>query len=485
MTDRTGSQIFPDEDHLKDECGVVGVRGHAYAAEAAYLALYSLQHRGQESTGIVTWDGTRTHQHKAMGQVSEVFAGNVLERLPGTSAIGHNRYSTSGGSNDDNVQPIRVTYHGGTISLAHNGQLTNAAGLKRSMEARGSIFQTTSDSEVILHLVAASAEESPEGKLLDALQRVEGAYSITVLAGDRVFAARDPHGFRPLVVGRMEEGWVVASETCALDILHAEFLREVEPGEVIVLEDDGPRTVGRIPASTPLHRCVFELIYFARPDSVVFGESVDRVRRALGRRLAVEYPVEADLVIAVPDSSNSAALGYAEESGLPFEFGLIRNHYIGRTFIRPGQGNRESGVRLKYNPVRSLLEGKRIVMVDDSIVRGTTSRKLVAMLRRNGVKEIHFRVASPPVTGPCYYGIDTPREAELIAANHPVDEIRDYLGVDTLGYLSQDGLRTCVESPDDHCYACFDRVYPIPPEGIDAGEAAPRKPGRPAVPASR
>jgi amidophosphoribosyltransferase len=398
-----------------------------------------------------------------MGLVAEVFQKGVLDTLPGSSAIGHNRYSTSGESSPDNAQPVRVTYHGGALALGHNGQLVNAATIRRRMEAAGSIFQTTSDSEILVHLIAASRESTMEARLVDALRQVEGAFSITVLAGDAVYAARDSHGFRPLVVGKLDQGLIVASETCALDIVEAEFLREVEPGEVVRIDKHGLAVVGHLPR-TDLHHCVFELIYFARPDSTVFGESVDRVRRLLGRRLAREHPAPVDCVIAVPDSSNSAALGFAEESGLPFELGLIRNHYIGRTFIRPGQRSREAGVRVKYNMVRSLLYGKSIAVIDDSIVRGTTSQKLVKLLRRGGVREIHFRVASPPVMGPCYYGIDTPSRAELIAANHDLESIREYLGVDSLGYLSEEGLRTCVSRPDDHCYACFTTRYPIPPD---------------------
>jgi len=457
------SWFDPDDgDHLKEECGVVGVTGPAHAAHHAYLALYALQHRGQEATGIVSSDGRRFHQHKAQGLVAETFSPGIIEGLKGSAAIGHNRYSTSGGSTSDNVQPIRVTYHGGEIALAHNGQLVNGSTLRRAMETKGSIFQTTSDSEVILHRIAASRAGSLDARLMDALGEVTGAFSLTILAGHCIYVARDPSGFRPLVLGKMDDGWIAASETCALDIVEAEFVREVEPGEVVALETFGPRTVGRLPAADQ-HRCVFELIYFSRPDSIVFGDSVDAARRRFGQRLAEEHPVEADCVIAVPDSANSAALGYAEASGIPFELGLIRNHYIGRTFIRPGQNSRESGVRLKYNIVRPMLAGKRVIMVDDSIVRGTTSRKLVKLLRRGGVKEIHFRVASPPVRGSCHYGIDTPSEDELIAANHSLEEIRNYLGVDSLGYLSEEGLRGSVSAPDHHCYACFNRQYPFQP----------------------
>ncbi len=452
--------MFDSEDHLHDECGVVGVYGVPQSAEAAYLALYALQHRGQESSGIVTSADGRFHHHKAMGLVSDVFDDDVLARLPGSSGIGHNRYSTKGSSSLRNAQPIWVTYHGGDLALAHNGQIVNAATLRRGMEEGGSIFQTSSDSEVMVHLIASSRAASFEGRLMGALHQVEGAFSITVLTPEAVYAARDSHGFRPLVVGRLRGGWIVASESCALDIVEAEFVREVEPGEVVAMDERGLRTVGRLPA-TPLHKCVFELIYFSRPDSVIFGEPVDRVRRRLGRRLAEEHPTEADCVISVPDSSNSAALGYSEASGLPFELGLIRNHYIGRTFIRPGQHLREAGVRVKYNAVRPILEGKRVVVVDDSVVRGTTSHKLVRLLKRAGVKEVHLRIASPPIVGPCYYGIDTPERQELIAANSTLEEIQAYLGVASLGYLSEEGLRSAVKAPSEHCYACFTGRYPV------------------------
>jgi amidophosphoribosyltransferase len=463
--------MMTDDDRFHDECGVVGVSGAPAAAEVAYLALYSLQHRGQESSGIVTASEGRFHHHRAMGLVSDVFPPEILKRLRGTLVIGHNRYSTRGSSTLRNAQPIWVTYHGGDLALGHNGQLVNAAILRRKMERGGSIFQTTCDSEVVVHLIAASKARTFEGRLMAALQQVEGAFSLTALTENAVYAARDSHGFRPLVLGRLEEGWIVASETCALDIVEAEFLREVEPGEVVMLDDQGISTVGQL-APAPLRKCVFELIYFSRPDSVVFGEPVDRVRRRLGRQLAREHPAPADCVISVPDSSNSAALGYAEESGIPFELGLIRNHYIGRTFIRPGQLSREAGVRVKYNAVRPILEGKRVVVVDDSVVRGTTSRKLVKLLKRSGVTEVHLRISSPPVVGPCFYGIDTPRRDELIAANQNLEGIRRYLGVASLGYLSEEGLQASVTAPSEHCYACFTAKYPVPlrdPELKEAG----------------
>jgi amidophosphoribosyltransferase len=468
---KEGKHVAPDDDHFHDECGVVGVSGTPGAAEATYLALYALQHRGQESSGIVTADNGTFHHHRAMGLVSDVFSPETLGRLTGTMAIGHNRYSTRGSSNLRNAQPIWVNYHGGDLALGHNGQIVNASTLRRRMERGGSIFQTTSDSEVLVHLIAASRSEPFEARLMDALNQVQGAFSATVLTQNAVYAVRDSYGFRPLVLGRMETGWIAASETCALDIVEAEFLREVEPGEVVMLDDQGVRTVGQLPR-TPSYKCVFELIYFSRPDSVVFGEPVDRIRRELGRQLAREHPVEADCVFSVPDSSNSAALGYAEESRIPFELGLIRNHYIGRTFIRPGQLSREAGVRVKYNTVRTILKGKRVIMVDDSIVRGTTSRKLVKLLRRAGVKEVHLRISSPPVVGPCFYGIDTPKRDELIAATHSLDRIREYLGVDSLGYLSEEGLRQSVSAPSEHCYACFTGKYPVDLTDKELREAA-------------
>lgn len=460
MNQQKESTVISDADRLRDKCGVVGVSGAPDAAEVAYLALYALQHRGQESSGIVTTDKEGFHHHRAMGLVSDVFSPQELRRLRGRLAIGHNRYSTQGSSNLRNAQPIWVTYHGGDLALGHNGQLVNAKTLRKAMERRGSIFQTTSDSEVLVHLIASSTAQTFEDRFMAALRQVEGAFSITALTNDAVYAARDSYGVRPLVLGKLALGWVVASETCALDIVDAETIREVEPGEVVRLDETGVDTVGHLPP-TPLHKCVFELIYFSRPDSIVFDESVDLARRRLGRRLAVEHPADADCVIAVPDSSNSAALGYSEESGIPFELGLIRNHYIGRTFIRPGQLSREAGVRVKFNTVRSILEGKRVVVVDDSVVRGTTSRKLVKLLKRAGVKEVHLRISSPPVVGPCFYGIDTPRREELIAASHSQDEIKEYLGVETLGYLSEEGLRASVSAPSEHCYACFTGKYPI------------------------
>jgi amidophosphoribosyltransferase len=446
----------PGGDRLREECGVFGIWGAENAARLTYAGLYSLQHRGQESAGIVTTDGVEHREHRGVGLVSDVFSGNALDRLRGHVAIGHNRYSTTGGSHLQNAQPLMVNYREGKLAIAHNGNLVNALALRDEMEGQGSIFQTTSDTEVILHLIAPEIERM----IPEALARCQGAYSLVLLAGETLVGVRDPRGFRPLCLGRRGEAHVLASETCALDIVGAEFVREIEPGEMVLIDRQGVRSF-RIFQADPARACVFELIYFSRPDSVVFGASVDSIRRRLGRRLAEEHPAEADIVISVPDSSNSAALGYAERSGIPFELGLIRNHYVGRTFIAPQQITRDFGVNLKFNPVRRILDGKRVVVVDDSIVRGTTSRSLVAMLRGAGAREVHFRVSSPPIGWSCYYGIDTPNRRELIASSHTVEEIRRYLHVDTLGYLSMDGLRACVDRPDGHCYACFNGDYSV------------------------
>ncbi len=456
MTDKE----FRDGDRLREECGVFGIWGAENAARLTYAGLYSLQHRGQESAGIVATDGIEYREHRGVGLVSDVFAGSALEPLRGHVAIGHNRYSTTGGSQLQNAQPLVVNYREGKLAIAHNGNLVNALALRDEMESQGSIFQTSSDTEVILHLIARSKATEIERMIPEALARCQGAFSLVLLAGEKLIGVRDSRGFRPLCLGRRGEAHVLASETCALDIVGAEFIREVEPGEMVIIDGEGVRSF-RVFQPDPARACVFELIYFSRPDSVVFGASVDSVRRRLGRRLAEEHPAEADIVISVPDSSNSAALGFSEQSGIPFELGLIRNHYVGRTFIAPKQITRDFGVNLKFNAVRQILEGKRVVVVDDSIVRGTTSRSLVAMLRGAGAREVHFRVSSPPIGWSCYYGIDTPNRRELIASSHTVEEIRRYLHVDTLGYLSMDGLRACVDRPDGHCYACFNGDYSV------------------------
>ena len=458
-------------------CGVIGVSGVTDAARLAYLGLYSLQHRGQESAGIVAVDGGgAARQHRGMGLVADIFSESVLSGLEGDIAIGHTRYSTAGSSVLANAQPILAGYREGPLALGHNGNLTNAATLRQDLVAKGSIFQTSSDSEVLIHLIARSEAREPEDQILDALERVEGAYSLVMLVGRTLYAIVDPRGFRPLVLGRVGNGHIVASETCALDLIGATVVRELEPGEFLRIRD------GRVEPLPPLvrreaRRCIFELVYFSRPDSTVFHRSVDGVRRALGRELAREHPAPgADCVFSVPDSSNAMALGFAEESGLKLEHALIRNHYVGRTFIHPAQAGRNAKVKIKFNPVREVLAGKRVVVVDDSLVRGTTSRGLVHMIRQAGAREVHFRVASPPITGPCYYGIDTPSRSELIAAQHSIEEIRRHLGVDTLGYLSLPGmLRAAGGDTSVFCHACFSGAYPtaIPDESARGREAVP------------
>jgi amidophosphoribosyltransferase len=446
-------------------CGVFGIQTHEHAAELTHLGLYSLQHRGQESWGIVAIDDTGLARPvRSMGLVSDSSAMRHLDGVQTHAAIGHTRYSTAGSSAIENAQPVLARYRDGHIALGHNGNLTNASELRRELEDQGSIFSGTADTEVIVHRIARAEESAPEAKLASALSGVEGAYSLVAIIGDTLLAARDPRGWRPLVMGTLDGAIVFASETCALDILGARVVREVAPGEIIAVGPDGMHSSFPLERKV-LHRCVFEYVYFARPDSSIFGGSVDRARRALGRQLAREFPApSADLVFAVPDSSNSAALGFAEESGVPYELALIRNHYVGRTFIQPQQAGRDAKVKVKYNPVRQVLDGKRVVMVDDSIVRGTTTRGLVAMVRAAGATEVHMRVSSPPVTGPCYYGIDTPTREELIAANYTVDEIAAQIGVDSLGYLSLDGMLNAVPGgPTGFCHACFSGDYPTPP----------------------
>ena len=443
-------------------CGVIGVSGVDNAAELAYLSLYALQHRGQESAGIVAVDAAGVARaHRAMGLVQEVFTPGVLHELAGNVAIGHTRYSTTGSSVVSNAQPSLVHYREGPLALAHNGNLTNASTLRDDLVHKGSIFQSTSDSEVLIHLIARSDARTVGDQILDALSRVEGAYTLVLSVGRTMYGIVDPRGFRPLVLARLNGGWMLASESCAVDILGATPVRDIQPGEWLKIEDGEVIDLPPLPAREP-RRCVFELIYFSRPDSTVFGESVDRARRRLGRQLAREHPTpDADCVFSVPDSSNAMALGYSVESGLELEYGLIRNHYIGRTFISPSQADRDTKVRIKYNPVRDVIAGKRVVVVDDSLVRGTTSRGLVSMIRQAGAREVHMRIASPPITGPCYYGIDTPTRQELTAANHSVEEIRQHLGVDTLGYLSLQGmLDACSPAGAGFCHACFSGQYP-------------------------
>jgi amidophosphoribosyltransferase len=443
-------------------CGIFGIRRHPDAVQLTRLGLYSLQHRGQESFGVVAVDDAGTARAvRSMGLVS---GGTDSNGLRGSLAIGHTRYSTAGSSTIENAQPVLARSRGGHLALAHNGNLINAAELRSALEAEGSIFASTMDSEVIVHRLAKSDAPTPEARLADALLGVEGAYSLLVGIGQTLLAARDPRGWRPLVMGRLADAIVFASETCALDIIGARFEREIEPGEIVAVDDGGVRSHSPLPRQE-LKRCVFEHVYFARPDSHIFGGSVDRARRALGRQLAREHPApDADFVFSVPDSSNSAALGFAEESDLPYELALIRNHYVGRTFIQPTQAGRDAQVRVKYSAVREVLEGRSVVMVDDSIVRGTTTRGLVAMVRAAGAREVHLRVSSSPVTGPCYYGIDTPSREELIAARLTVPEIAEHLGVDSLGYLSLEGMLGSVPNgPDGYCHACFSGDYPTPP----------------------
>jgi len=449
-------------DKFHEECGVVGVFGHPEAATLAYLSLYALQHRGQESAGIVASNGEALISHRGMGLVADIFDEDILGRLKGRLAIGHNRYSTSGSTVLKNCQPFVVEWAQGALAIAHNGNLVNADELRTKLEARGSIFQSTVDSEVIVHLIAASKESTLIGRITDALSQVRGAYSLVFLTEDQVIATRDPNGFRPLVMGRVGETVVVASETCALDLVDAVYEREIEPGEIVVISDKGVESVRPFqPAAR--HNCVFEYIYFARPDSRVFGRNVYEVRKDLGRQLAREAPAVADIVIPVPDSGVPAAIGFAEQAGLPFEMGLIRNHYVGRTFIEPQNSIRHFGVKVKLNALREVLDGRRVVVVDDSIVRGTTSRKLVHMIRQAGAREVHIRISSPPTTHPCFYGIDTPTREELIASSHDVNAIREYLAADSLAYLSVEGMYAFTgRQGNGFCDACFTGNYPVP-----------------------
>ncbi len=454
------------DDHFHDECGVFGVFGHSEAANLAYLGLYALQHRGQESAGIVSSDGTDLHLHRAMGEVEEIFQPSVLAELPGSLAIGHTRYSTAGDKALLNAQPITIDCNKGKLALGHNGNLTNAAEWRRKLEHRGSIFQTNSDTEVIVHLIARSQARNLSGALGDALNQVEGAYSLLVLTQDELYAVRDPRGFRPLVLGKLAatanagETWLVASETCAFDLLNAQYVREIEPGEMVRISRSGIESIHFAPQK-PRQQCIFEHVYFARPDSIIFGRSVNESRETLGRLLAREHPVEADIVVPVPDSGVPAAVGYALESKIPFRMGLIRNHYIGRTFIEPSQAIRNFGVKLKLNPIRGLIEGQRVILVDDSIVRGTTSRKIVRMVREAGAREVHVRISCPPTISPCYYGVDTPTREELIASSNSPEEIRKFLGADSLGYVSLPALRQAVaDTEGKFCTSCYTGVYP-------------------------
>ena len=457
-----------EDDHFRDHCGLFGIFGHPEAPRLTYLGLYALQHRGQESAGIAATDGEKIRVHKAMGLVNDIFDDQALDGLGGDRAIGHVRYSTAGDTVAANAQPILIDCHRGPIALAHNGNIVNANLLRQGLEAAGSIFQSTADTEVILHLYARSHREKLEDAIAASLTKVMGAFSLLFLTRDAMVAARDPWGFRPLVIGKLEGAYIACSETCALDLIDAEFVREVEPGELVVIDREGIRSFRPFPPE-PVRQCVFEQIYFARPDSQVFGRNVLATRLALGKQLAREAPADADIVVPVPDSGIGAALGYAQESGLPYQWGLIRNHYVGRTFIEPKQSIRSFGVRIKLNPVRSVLEGRRVVLIDDSIVRGTTSKKIVGLVRAAGASEVHLRISSPPTSGPCYYGIDTPSRRELIASTHTVEQIRDFVGADSLAYLSQDGLLSALQDApgNRHCTACFSGRYPVAVNHVD------------------
>lgn len=449
-------------DTFHDECAVFGIYGHKEAANLAYLGLYALQHRGQEASGIVSNDGEQFYVEKGQGHVADIFSQQALARLPGAMAIGHNRYSTAGGAGLKNVQPLSVNFAFGNLAVAHNGNLINATMLRSELEAYGAIFQSTSDTEVIIHLIAHSRADTLLDRVIDSLTQVRGAFSVVLMTDQGVIAARDPHGFRPLCLGRFRDAWIVASESCAFDLLDAEYVREIEPGELVVLDHRGVTSYKPFAPTQPA-MCVFEYVYFARPDSRIFGGgAVYSIRKAFGRQLAKESGVEADIVIPVPDSGVPAALGYSEGAGIPFESGLIRNHYVGRTFIEPEQSIRHFGVKVKLNAVPEVLEGKRVVVVDDSLVRGTTSRKIVKMLRHAGAKEVHMRISSPPIVSPCFYGIDTPTKKELIASSHTTDEIRKYITADSLAYLSLDGmLKAAPGTPGQYCDACFTEQYPI------------------------
>lgn len=451
-------------DELKEECGIFGIYAPGIdVARLTYYGLYALQHRGQESAGIAVTDGQGIRLHKNMGLVPEVFTEDILARLTGNMAVGHVRYSTTGSSLVVNAQPLVCYYAKGMIALAHNGNLTNAAELRSSLAANGSVFQTTNDSEVVVNLIARYNQNKIEDAILKCMLDIKGAYSLVVMTENKLIGVRDPYGVRPLCIGKMGGAYILASESCALDTVGAEFIRDVEPGEVVTIDENGISSIKKMAAKTQA-ACIFEFIYFARPDSVIDGFQVNQVRREMGRQLAREYPVDVDLIISVPDSGNAAARGYAEESGIPFEEGLMKNRYIGRTFIQPNQQMRELAVRLKLNPIRNVLRGKRVLMIDDSIVRGTTSGKMVAMVKEAGAKEVHMCISSPPISYPCYYGIDTSARKELIAAQMSIEEIRKFIGADGLHYLSQEGLLKVFGkemSQSSFCTACFDGNYPI------------------------
>jgi amidophosphoribosyltransferase len=448
-------------DKFHDECGVFGIFGHPEAANMTYLGLYALQHRGQESAGIAASDGQRVRISRAMGYVADTFDGATLAELPGNVAIGHVRYSTAGESRLSNAQPILIECAHGQIALCHNGNLVNARELRDELVQQGSIFQSTSDTEVILHLYARSKARAVETAIVESIAQVQGAFSLVMLTRDRLVAVRDPHGFRPLALGRLDGAVVICSETCAMDLIGATYERDVEPGEVVIVSAEGVRSIKPFPPA-PAAQCIFEHVYFARPDSYVFGRSVNEVRTELGRVLAREQPVEADVIVPVPDSGVCAAMGFAEESGVPLRMGLIRNHYVGRTFIQPQASIRHFGVKVKLNPVRSILEGRRVVLVDDSLVRGTTSRKIVRMVRAAGAREVHVLISCPPTISPCFYGVDTPSKSDLIAATHSIEEIREFLEADSVAYLSLEGLLSAVDSErSSYCTSCYTGHYPV------------------------
>jgi amidophosphoribosyltransferase len=450
----------------REECGIFAVHGHKDAARLTYFGLYALQHRGQESAGIVASDGENVREHKAMGLVHDIFTQDALERLAGQTALGHVRYSTTGSSVLVNTQPLRVQFSGKSLAVAHNGNLVNARAIRREMEDSGSIFQTTMDSEVVLHLVAKGAKNGIQAAVMNAMTLIKGAYSMLLMTDDSLIACRDPHGFRPLSIGMLDGAYVVSSETCAFDLVGARFLRDVEPGEICIIDRDGLRCLPSS-ASRRKAQCIFELIYFARPDSTVFRENVYLFRKRQGEMMAAAYPLDVDMVMPFPDSGNYAAIGYAQASGVPLEMGMIRNHYVGRTFIEPSQQMRDFGVKIKLNPVRELLEGKKVLIIEDSIIRGTTSRTRIKTLRDLGTREVHMLVSCPPHRFPCHYGIDFTSKGELIAAGKSVDEIRAYIGLDSLGYLSLEDMVSASKLPgDDFCLACFDGHYPV---AIDEG----------------
>ncbi|MGC1402610.1 MAG: amidophosphoribosyltransferase [Thermodesulfobacteriota bacterium] len=455
---------FYEDQDLKEECGIFGIFGHPDAAKLTYFGLYALQHRGEESAGIVISDGSQVREQKGMGLVADVFNEQSLAALHGNLAVGHVRYSTTGSSMLKNAQPFLVSHAGMALAIAHNGNLTNAHELRQGLERKGAIFQSTMDSEIFIHLIAHGLEQGLEPALVQALAKVEGAYSMLLLTEGQLIGARDPHGFRPLCLGKLNGAYVLASETCALDLIEAQYVRDIEPGEIIFINGNGLHSIK--PASkTPSAFCIFEFIYFARPDSYIFGQNVYQIRKRLGQMLAKEFQPQGDLTMPFPDSGNYAALGFAEASGIPFEMGVIRNHYVGRTFIQPSQSMRDFGVRVKLNPVRSVLKGKRVVIIEDSIIRGTTSRTRVQAVRSAGAREVHMLVSCPPHQHPCFYGIDFSTKGELIACHHSVEEIQKFLGLDSLGYLSMEGMVEATGLPESNfCLACFNGRYPVQPD---------------------